>query len=78
MTDNEHENPIVRVSESGKGPTLTITLMPDGQNVGVHGPLGNIALCYFMLERAKDAIRDYQKPRLVTPEGPIPPASLRP
>ena len=35
--------------------TLTITFNPNG-SVGVHGPIADKAICYSMLEMARDAI----------------------
>mgnify|MGYP001616821637 CR=1 FL=1 len=52
---------------------LTITFSGSG-NVNVTGPLQDKILCYGMLERAKDAIRDYkpESQQLVIPQM-IPP-----
>lgn len=38
--------------------TLTITQTPDGM-VSVNGPLSNRAMCYAMLELARDVIKDH-------------------
>lgn len=48
---------------------LTITLNANN-SISVDGPLDNIVLCYGMLERAKDAIKDFtdnKKSPIITP-----------
>ena len=41
---------------------LLVQLLPNG-SVQVTGPIGNRALCYGILEAAKDAIRNYVVPK---------------
>ena len=47
------------------GPTvqaqLLITMELNSGQIHVQGPIGNLPLCYSMLECAKDAIRDHVK-----------------
>lgn len=52
---------------------LTIT-MDQNSAVTVSGPIGNKAVCYTMLELAKDAIREHcvKNERLVQPVGMMP------
>lgn len=47
---------------------LTITLNANN-SISVDGPLDNIVLCYGMIERAKDAIKDFtdNKSPIITP-----------
>jgi hypothetical protein len=47
---------------------IVVRMDPQG-NVRVDGPLGNKALCYGMLEAAKDAIREWRPPEIVVPDG---------
>lgn len=59
--------------------SITITLMKNGQ-IGVSGPINQKALCYGLLETAKDVVRDHKaeaQPELVLargslPNGPVP------
>lgn len=54
--------------------TLTITLDESG-GIALQGPVSNAALCYGMLELAKDAIRAHnmKESQLVKPaSGPLP------
>jgi hypothetical protein len=44
-------------SQEIAGPQLIIRIQPDG-SVNVSGPLDNKAMCYMMLECARDAIHD--------------------
>ena len=48
------------------GPQLVIVLEPGGR-VTVAGPIHDRALCYAMLELARDAIRDYKPSAIVAP-----------
>ena len=50
---------------------LLIELNAEGK-VDVTGPLDNKAVCYFLLEEAKDAIKDFhQKKRVIPASGVV-------
>ena len=54
-----------------KGVTLSITFNPDG-TVSVTGPIQDKAICYSMLEMARDAICEkHMETRIVRPKGGI-------
>lgn len=46
---------------------IIITLNPDGVNINVTGPLDQKVLCYGLLERAKDVVRDYKPSPIIKP-----------
>ena len=52
---------------NGQPVQMLITLLPNGQ-VEVQGPVQNRLLCYGLLESAKDAIRSYKPPLVVSPD----------
>lgn len=61
-------------------PQLVITLNPNGLGVHVVGPIDNPILCYGMLTRAHDAIKDYTEQRArprVIPAATMPAPPLR-
>ncbi len=50
--------------------TFTITMMTDGK-ILVNGPIQNLALCYFLLEEAKDVVKAFnrQPPKVQAVQG---------
>lgn len=62
-------------------PTQLLITMDEDQNIQLQGPVGNRALCYAMLELAKDAIRkhnegDHQLIQPATGMPPLPPGRM--
>ena len=57
--------------EEPKAVELTIVYVPLTDQIHLSGPLANKGLCYGMLEKAKDVIREYvpgKSPGIIIPE----------
>lgn len=60
---------------------LVIRLEPDSK-LTIHGPIGNKALCYGLLEMAKDIVRGFKSNKssltdLIVPGAPIDPSQFK-
>ena len=59
--------------------TLTIRLDMSTGNVQLEGPITDKILCYGMLERARDVVKDFdpnRKPALVVANGALPAGAI--
>lgn len=65
------DNPELRATVS-----LTITLHANGA-LSVNGPVGDPALCYALLDNARDAVKRQNDKRLVIPSHDVDPALVR-